>query len=70
MNRSLENEIAGIKNNKNNDESKYLEQAMKIAALNEKVLKVNSEKAELEKESKQLTLTLQQQQKLLSEREN
>ena len=34
LNKNLEQEIIATKNNKNNDESKYLEQAMKITALN------------------------------------
>ena len=33
LNKNLEQEIVATKNNKNNDESRYLEQAMKITAL-------------------------------------
>lgn len=41
-----------IKNNKNQDESKYFELNMKISTLNDKIAKLNSERSELEKNLK------------------
>lgn len=40
LNKNLESEIVNIKNHKNTDESKYLEQAMRITTLNEKIGKL------------------------------
>ena len=70
LNRQLESQIVALKGNKNNDQSKYLEQALKITALNQKINKMGAEKNQLQKQKKEISAQYDEKMRMSGQFEN
>lgn len=69
MNKSLESQILAKKSHQNNDESKFLEQALKITSLNEKINKLVSQKNEIDKERRDFSANFEDKVRIINEKE-